>query len=631
MASYAFTTPSARFEGQKRDFPPDSPLKQPYSPSQPLLPSSGRSGPPSTNMRSYEQDPAARSKRLPPDPSSRVSNVESEDLMPNPFRTSADPSLHHGSTSSKYALSPDPSKWGGGVLVTHHEADDWLHNPSKEDGNGSIFTLRGLANLGCLFILAAGLVALFAGYPMFSYIFRSQLTNMGGYNLGGINATGQVMQTMFTLIDKDTPEDAMTYISAEDGSPWELVFSDEFEVEGRTFWPGDDPFWEAVDLHYWGTNNLEWYTPDSLTTRNGALEITLENTPIRGLNYAGGMMSTWNKFCFTGGILLSRVILPGRSDVYGLWPAVWTMGNLGRAGYGATADGMWPYTYEACDVGTLPNQTLNGLPTAAVTSGDQYFDGSLSYLPGQRLSACTCKGEEHPGPINRDGTFVGRSAPEIDVLEAQVGVEDRRGHVSQSGQWAPFDAFYSWNNQSYAEIYDHSVSELNLYRGSVYQQASSVISYTNQDCYELNTGCYSIYGFEYKPGYEEDNAYITWINDGKTAWRLGAGGMGANPLTEIAARPVPKEPMYIILNLGLSENFGEVDFENLVFPTKMYVDWVRVYQHPDRINVGCDPDGFPTSNYINHHMEAYTNPNLTTWVDDYGQQMPRNRLIDDCE
>lgn len=32
-----------------------------------------------------------------------------------------------------------------------------------------------------------------------------------------------------------------------------LVFSDEFNQDGRTFYPGDDPYWEAVDLHYWGT------------------------------------------------------------------------------------------------------------------------------------------------------------------------------------------------------------------------------------------------------------------------------------------------------------------------------------------------------------------------------------------
>ena len=37
----------------------------------------------------------------------------------------------------------------------------------------------------------------------------------------------------------------------------ELVFSDEFNVEGRTFYPGDDPYWEAVDLWYGSTHDLE--------------------------------------------------------------------------------------------------------------------------------------------------------------------------------------------------------------------------------------------------------------------------------------------------------------------------------------------------------------------------------------
>jgi len=34
----------------------------------------------------------------------------------------------------------------------------------------------------------------------------------------------------------------------------------------------------------------------------------------------------------------------------------------------------------------------------------------------------------------------------------------------------------------------------------VYQQTTSGLTITNQDCYELNKGCFSIYGFEYKPG-----------------------------------------------------------------------------------------------------------------------------------
>lgn len=58
-------------------------------------------------------------------------------------------------------------------------------------------------------------------------------------------------------------------------------------------------------------------------------------------------MSTWNSFCFTGGIVEAAVTLPGSPNVQGLWPAFWTLGNLGRVGYGATTDGLWPYSYGA--------------------------------------------------------------------------------------------------------------------------------------------------------------------------------------------------------------------------------------------------------------------------------------------
>lgn len=61
-----------------------------------------------------------------------------------------------------------------------------------------------------------------------------------------------VMTGNFGLIDVDTPKDAYTTFSWNDPSEkLTLVFSDEFETDGRSFYPGDDPYWEAVDLHYW--------------------------------------------------------------------------------------------------------------------------------------------------------------------------------------------------------------------------------------------------------------------------------------------------------------------------------------------------------------------------------------------
>lgn len=125
------------------------------------------------------------------------------------------------------------------------------------------------------------------------------------------------------LIDLDTPQSAFTTTSYHDSTTeLQLVFSDEFNTDGRSFYPGDDPYWEAVDLHYWQTGNLEWYDPEAITTNNGALEITLSQKENHGLDYQGGMITSWNKFCFTGGLVETSVTLPGVPTILGLWPAV---------------------------------------------------------------------------------------------------------------------------------------------------------------------------------------------------------------------------------------------------------------------------------------------------------------------
>ncbi|KAG8796933.1 hypothetical protein FRC17_007903 [Serendipita sp. 399] len=403
---------------------------------------------------------------------------------------------------------------------------------------------------------------------------------------------------------------------------------------------GDDPFWEAVDLHYWGTRDLEWYDPNAITTKDGKLVIEFRKEDSHDLGYVGGHLASWNKFCFTGGLLEVSVQLPGLPSVSGFWPAVWTMGNLGRAGYGASTEGMWPYSYETCDRGTLKNQTLDGVPDVLGQQlGDQAYDYALSYLPGQRLSACTCAGEQHPGPMNPDGTFRGRAAPEIDVFEAQIDGNLGAGAVSQSCQFAPYNAYYSWDNATNLEFHQpEGTQELNGFKGNVWQQAASVVSRTNQQCYEGAVApCHAVYGFQYKPGNADENGYITWINDNKLAWTLHAAGFGADRVAQISERVVPKEPMYIIMNLGMSPGFSNIDVEAIeaMLPAHMSIDYVRVYQYPDEINYGCDPPNYPTEAYINRYIEAYTNPNLTQWSapaeeGGYEQPVPRNRLIDNC-
>lgn len=124
----------------------------------------------------------------------------------------------------------------------------------KQSDRGTIFTTRGLLNIGCLLVLILCLLTLFAGYPIITFYTKNTLNSNGGYNLGGINSTGQIplIANFPDPIDADTPQDKRTR-TGFDGQQYNLVFSDEFNKDGRTFWPGDDPFFTAVDLHYWPT------------------------------------------------------------------------------------------------------------------------------------------------------------------------------------------------------------------------------------------------------------------------------------------------------------------------------------------------------------------------------------------
>lgn len=65
-----------------------------------------------------------------------------------------------------------------------------------------------------------------------------------------------------------------------DGSTQKLVFSDEFNTDGRTFYDGDDPYFQAVDIWYGATQDLEVSSPKSsflevALTRNSGM------TPMR--------------------------------------------------------------------------------------------------------------------------------------------------------------------------------------------------------------------------------------------------------------------------------------------------------------------------------------------------------------
>lgn len=409
------------------------------------------------------------------------------------------------------------------------------------------------------------------------------------------------------LIDPDTPSSAKSR-TGDNGKTQKLVFSDEFNEEGRTFYDGDDPYFQAMDFWYGVTQDLEWYDPDAASTSGGTLNLRFDAFQNHNLNYRSGMLQSWNKLCFKGGYLEASISLPGRGNTVGYWPGFWAMGNLGRPGYAATTDGMWPYSYhDKCDPGITPNQSDP--------------DG-LNALPGMRLPACTCVDGDHPNP------GVSRSAPEIDAIEAQVGylsppLGAATGGASQSFQVAPFDVF--WQPQvPWMEIYDHSITGLNPYQGGVYQQAISSVTWLNNDWYDGNA--YQTYAFEYEPG---GSGYITWYVGDQKTWKVTGNSVGPNG--NIGQRVIPEEPMAIIMNFGMSTGFSTVNFTGLAdtMPATMRIDYIRIYQDDDG-EMTCDPVGYPTTEYIANHPKPYANPNVTLW-EDAGYKFPQNSFMHGCK
>lgn len=89
----------------------------------------------------------------------------------------------------------------------------------------------------------------------------------------------------------------------------------------RTTWNGDFSSRFRVSRRSSCLRPFYRYDPAAITTKDGALTVTLSAKETHGLDYQGGMMSTWNKFCFTGGLFQAAVTLPGANNiVYVLYP-----------------------------------------------------------------------------------------------------------------------------------------------------------------------------------------------------------------------------------------------------------------------------------------------------------------------
>jgi beta-glucanase (GH16 family) len=263
-------------------------------------------------------------------------------------------------------------------------------------------------------------------------------------------------------VDPATPDDYQTYISSR-GDTWELTMSDEFNTPNRSFEPGEDHMWTSIDKPDGVNAALEVYSHNMTSTEcddddncyfyieamEDDINVTVWNDYITppgyqdvSFYYRAGMVQSWNKFCFQGGMIETRVQLPGavsassgNPDIesgeesvqtttigyYPTWPGIWMMGNLGRAIFSASTSRMWPYSYNEC------NETI--------------FESQ-----NQRISAC----DDDPGSGMNPNQ--GRGAPEIDILE---GGGTAISSSIQLGPGMPEDFRMIADNTSYSCMYTY--------------------------------------------------------------------------------------------------------------------------------------------------------------------------------
>jgi hypothetical protein len=143
-----------------------------------------------------------------------------------PSRAGSDEELNTQTVSEKYNILPS-----AGLLLFPEdvEKDDWLHNPDpneKEKRDCDIFTRRGLVNVGGLALISIGVLLLFIGYPILTFVHKMSSPSVGPctHNPMCIDVPKvPLLKNVRTgLIDPDTPDHAMNR-KAHDGAKQNLV------------------------------------------------------------------------------------------------------------------------------------------------------------------------------------------------------------------------------------------------------------------------------------------------------------------------------------------------------------------------------------------------------------------------
>jgi len=449
-----------------------------------------------------------------------------------------------------------------------------------------------------------------------------------------------------SMIDPDTSSSVYNTTSgAYTSEGYNLVFSDEFNTADRKFGDGNDERWTAINSYNFNTGDFEAYVPDAITTKDGKLVITADVKKIAldpsgsPRAFSSGMMQSWNKTCFTGGILEMSFNLPGKVDTNSqLWAAAWMSGMLGRPAYGPlqgvlSNGNIWPYSYDTCDD----------------NADDQKYSACTASVPAYCTEANLTSAQCDIVAANKAmlGSH-GRGMTEIDVFELftsvdyqDVGSSTTDAVLSTSYQVAPntdSEAWSNWNTYStcFKTVYNGcttsqfdstSSTYCKLYTGQYYQCA---YPYSVGNSYHGESGRDSISALtpltesdfsedivmrlEWEPG-----KWLRWLikrdSDSDFALMLQMNQEALAACGSTAQRNIPEEPQYMLFNIALSDQAGWVNTSTTDLwdagSYEMKVDYVRYYQRPSATSTECSTTEYPSAEFVAENPTVFALPEVS--------------------
>jgi beta-glucanase (GH16 family) len=146
--------------------------------------------------------------------------------------------------------------------------------------------------------------------------------------------------------------------AATGGSPWRLLWSDEFDKPGL---PDAAKWAYQTGGDGWGNRELQVYTegrPENARVENGHLIITAQHEMWAGRDYTSARLVTAGRQSWTYGYFEIRAKLPcGR----GTWPAIWMLGE-------GWQKGNWPAIGEIDIMEHVGHDTARSTARSTTTS-----------------------------------------------------------------------------------------------------------------------------------------------------------------------------------------------------------------------------------------------------------------------